>query len=657
MSAEQYIREKKKTAAEDDKTLMMDQTVIMEEDDYIGDPAFDSAKKADDAKPSRELYQLSDGVRLAGKYMIRDVIDFGGFGIVYSAIDINLDKKVAVKEYYPANLINRIPGSSEVEIFAQKQKGEFEKGLSRFLEEARNMAKFSEVPNIVSVYDFFKENGTAYLVMEFLDGKSLKKYTEDKGGRLPYQEVIRITKDVIKALKVLHAQHILHRDISPDNIFICRDGTVKLIDYGAARFALGSETDKTLSVILKPGYAPPEQYRSKGGQGPWTDIYALGATMYKVVTGITPDESVNRTKKDELKEPKEIVSQIPEYFNKILMKCMALQPQLRFQTVADLESKLDKKKKVASVQTELFRRRFLRAALIVLLLVLFGTAGYQEYQYIQRVQRKATLVPCQVSVWLPMWEGQDEVEAKELFHSGIADFYEDYPNVGVEIQCIPEAEYAERLKEAAEEAALPAIYDTQYLEGSQVQRADISEVYEMLDDSQYVMELKSDNVYKNRNLPTGFDVPILYRNTSADTWCEENDLNEFLNGRASAYVGTVGDYLNIQSHLAGVYSMESIQDAAIGLVHIWAVNGTESEDVQNAAVRLLYYFVSQRAQEEWFLQGHNGLPLYKEAYQTYLAINPELSFLEDMQIETDNSIQTGITEDYKEELYEILKSE
>ncbi len=608
--------------------------------------AADSHEESQSIKSSRELYQLAEGEILSGRYIIGDILGFGGFGITYSAWDSKLDTKVAIKEYYPSNLVNRAPGKKEVEIYSKKQEAEFEKGLNRFLGEAQNMAKFSGEKNIVNVYNYFKENGTAYLVMEFLDGVSLKEYARIYGEKLPYEQVVRFTKCVISALKVLHKKHVIHRDISPDNIFICKDGNVKLIDFGAARFALETEQEKTLSVVLKPGFAPPEQYRSKGKQGPWTDIYALGATMYRTVTGIVPEESVNRTVSDELKEPKEYVPDIPEYFNKILMKCLAIQPELRFQTVEDLEKKLDGRKKVSSVKGELIRRKAKRGFFIAAVLLLTGVLGWKEYQYIQTIQNKANLVESTVSVWLPMGRNQDEKEIKEAFDLEIADFYATYPAVTLQVECIPKEEYADRLANAFTTGQVPTVFESSYLPDTRKDfLADLSDAYEMLDMEKYQFGNLIQEIYNKKQLPTGFDIPIIYQNTllsptAAESVKEEQkDKKAFLEGKAAYYTGTFEDYREIQDKLAGVYQMKLPDGDAwkMQFVDIWAVSSTGSQEEINAGVRLLYYMMSEQAQDVWYVQNENGFPLYKDVLQTYIKVNPEMEFLENLKIKKEQA--------------------
>ena len=231
------------------------------------------------------------------------------------------------------------------------------------------MAKFNTHPNIVNVYEFFEENNTAYIAMEFLNGMSFKQFIAERGGRVDWQTAVQVVLSVLDGLKEIHRAKIIHRDVSPDNIFLVPTGQgnndykVKLIDFGAARFASGQE-EKTLSIILKPGYAPPEQYRSKSRQGPWTDLYAVGAVLYRAVTGIMPDESVNRMVEDHLRPPKEVVPEIPQYLSDSIMRAMALNQELRFQNVDQFREAIQQKTKVRTVEGELKRRKVLRGVSI-----------------------------------------------------------------------------------------------------------------------------------------------------------------------------------------------------------------------------------------------------------------------------------------------------
>ena len=606
----------------------------------------------------RELYQMPEGAMLENRYIIGDILGFGGFGITYSAWDSKLEMRVAIKEYYPSSLVNRIPGSNRVEIFSEKKRDEFEKGLTRFLGEAQNMAKFSGNKNIVSVYNYFKENGTAYLVMEYLDGVSLKEYTHEKGEKLPYAEVIEITVSVLAALKTLHKNHIIHRDISPDNIFMCNDGTVKLIDFGAARFANETDEAKTLSVILKPGFAPPEQYRSKGKQGPWTDIYALGATMYRIVTGVVPEESVNRNVQDTLKEPKEYVPEIPKYFNNILMKTMALQPQLRFQNVEELERKLLRKKSVSSVKGELLRRKVMRATLVLAVIGAIAWFGLKEYEYIQAERNKATLEPCAITVWIPLDEDEDVKAAEETFREAIADFTTTYPMVEVQIEGIKESEFAGKFQAAAGANTLPTVFESGDLPDEYGHyMTDLSYTCDMLTAKNYVFEKPVQGDENGvKKLPTSFGIPIKYENIqSTANVSKENDKDAFLKEDNSSYIGTMDDYSDIQTQLAGVYEMSlpETDNLPVEFTQTWSVSSKASTAQQNAGIRLLYYLMGEQAQDILYVQGDDGVPMLKDMLEVYISVYPEMSILND--IKEENCIYRELRQETLDDLFLSLE--
>ena len=250
---------------------------------------------------------------LSGRYMLGKVIGEGGFGITYLGWDLMLEIEVAVKEYFPVGLATRdtqFKSNETVNIMSGEKARHYETGLKGFEQEARNLAKFQELPGVVSVKDFFFENQTAYLVMDYVDGTSLKKYLQSVGHPLSEESVLSIMKPVLQSLAKIHKAGIIHRDISPENILIGKDKKVTLIDFGAARMATGTET-KSLTILLKHGYAPVEQYQTRGRQGPWTDIYALCATMYKMCSGKVPGEAIDRLVNDDVKTLAELAGENP----------------------------------------------------------------------------------------------------------------------------------------------------------------------------------------------------------------------------------------------------------------------------------------------------------------------------------------------------------
>ncbi len=277
---------------------------------------------------------LAPGTPLQARYRVGRVLGQGGFGATYLGWDERLHVKVAVKEYYPANLISRAPGGTAVVPFSDEHAKGFAAGLGKFLEEARLLARLRDVKEIVGIQDFFEENATAYLVMELLEGGTFKKYIAENGGRLDCRRVLGVIAPIMKALQTVHEQGLVHRDISPDNIFLTTSGERKLLDFGAARHAAGQAAN--LTVILKPGYAPPEQYSQEGKQGPWSDVYALCATIYCALTGKPPPDATGRFMNDAVPKPSALGAQVPAAFETVLMSGLAMRWQDRPRTMRDL---------------------------------------------------------------------------------------------------------------------------------------------------------------------------------------------------------------------------------------------------------------------------------------------------------------------------------
>ena len=247
--------------------------------------------------PAEEAIHMQPGILLHGRYTVGKVLGFGGFGVTYIAWDNKLEQTVAIKEYLPGEFSTRMPGHSQISVFSGDKAEQFADGMHQFVEEARRLAKFQDEPGIVTVYDSFEENNTAYIVMEYLEGETLTAYLA-REGKVQEDEAVAMLLPLMNSLQAVHEAGILHRDIAPDNIFLTSDGQVKLIDFGAARYATTSHS-RSLTVIIKPGYSPEEQYRSRGDQGPHTDVYALGAVLYKMITGVTPPDAMERRTKYE----------------------------------------------------------------------------------------------------------------------------------------------------------------------------------------------------------------------------------------------------------------------------------------------------------------------------------------------------------------------
>lgn len=289
---------------------------------------------------SEVTHQLKPMTILAGKYIIGDVLGEGGFGITYVGFDLNLELRVAVKEFYPNGYASRESKTTSVlSIYSGTNEKAVHKWRDNFIQEARNLAKCENLPGIVGVKDFFQENNTAYIILEFVEGKTLKEYTRESGGKLPADQLIARLRPVIEALGEVHRTGIIHRDISPDNIMLMPGGKMKLIDFGAAR-EFATEDEKSLSVMLKAGYAPEEQYRSKGNQGPWSDVYALAGTIYRCITGVTPPEAVERVRNDELIAPSKLGVKITPQAETALLKALSVYAEGRYKTMEEFAEAL-----------------------------------------------------------------------------------------------------------------------------------------------------------------------------------------------------------------------------------------------------------------------------------------------------------------------------
>lgn len=263
------------------------------------------------------------------KYIVGKVLGFGGFGVTYIGWDAMLNTKVAIKEYLPSEFATRIPGHTEVSVYDGQSRGFFSSGLESFIQEAQRLARFSSEDGIVKIYDTFQENNTAYIVMEYLEGETVASMLK-RSGPMSYEAAMRIVVPVLNTLDKVHQAGIIHRDISPDNLFVTKDNKIKVLDFGSARYATAYNS-KSLSVIVKRGYAPPEQYVKNSPQGPWSDNYAVAATFYKMLTGITPVESIDRGDHALVPPSAKGVRIAPPCQNAI-MNALNLNPQNRPQT-------------------------------------------------------------------------------------------------------------------------------------------------------------------------------------------------------------------------------------------------------------------------------------------------------------------------------------
>ena len=617
-----------------------------------------------DGEDASEAFVLSPGTEIAERYVIGEMVGLGGFGITYKAWDKTFEKVVAIKEYYPSGIVNRFPGTADVIVVASKREYEFSYGKGRFLEEARNTAKFSTHRNIVNVYDFFEANNTAYIVMEFLKGKTLSQLLQQNNAPLPYQYCIEVAVDICAALESIHKEHILHRDVSPDNIMICDDGTIKLFDFGAARFSAGIENRVT--VVVKPGFAPPEQYDKVNHQDSRTDIYALGATLYYAMTGRKPEESTNRKIDDVLEEPSAICGDIPANVSTIIMRAMAVEPQYRFSSAREFKEALLSEKAVRSVEKERSRRNRNRlVSICAAFLLVISAAGAFLFSF-HRQRETTTLPDASLTMWYVETGDQELDEGKRSSINAIAEnFTNEYNNVTIEAIGVPKDQFQARFSEAKGTERSPDIIESTLMSAEEITDAAwlTSERSALAWDAYYSARPVEDTRY-----PAGILVPVIYFNTS-ELSIEDTDTLEDIAARCrsigkrlvvcpdaadmyaslwgdqvEAYVanaalelfgqrdavvllGDPSEYYEVQRLLPGEYSLlfPASDHAVYEYGMLWSVVTADKKE-QRSARALVSYLTSDLAQDYLFLQEHSGcLPISRAAMAQYAGVYSEFS--------------------------------
>lgn len=284
---------------------------------------------------------LKPGTVLAGKFIVGYHLGSGGFGNTYIGWDQILQRKVAIKEFYPEQYCGRGQDGRTVVVTDERLISRYQRGLQQFLVEARNVAALHDVQGVVEISNFFEENGTGYIIMEYLEGMDVKTILQKSGNKKDYEWSRRVILTVLYTLKEVHKRGVLHRDIAPDNIFVTKEGIVKLIDFGAAKNVTVMDSSK--DVWLKAGYAPIEQYRNTFEQGPYTDLYAVAALFYRMLTGQKPVPAVDRLENDPLVPLSDMGISIPQQAEMAIMVCLNVMPEYRLQSAEEFMEALDGK--------------------------------------------------------------------------------------------------------------------------------------------------------------------------------------------------------------------------------------------------------------------------------------------------------------------------
>ncbi|MDE7394590.1 MAG: serine/threonine protein kinase [Clostridiales bacterium] len=292
---------------------------------------FHCRRRRDDEGPLMNLPMRSV---LGGRYLVSRALGRGGFGITYLAWDLLTSTRVAIKEFFPKGYATRQPMSTAVSVLRPEFVTPFNHWLKAFIQEARILMSIKHLHGTVKLLNFFESNNTAYIVMDYLEGQSLRKYLMARGGRISLRETLIILRPVLESLSILHQYGIIHKDISPENIQLVQGNMVKLLDFGAA-MAYNSNMVKPY-IVLKSGFSPVELYRPQQfEQGPWSDVYQMGATIYNCITGYLPADATVRYKQDLLPRPSKLGIKIPIAVENALMKSLAVLPKDRYTNIGE----------------------------------------------------------------------------------------------------------------------------------------------------------------------------------------------------------------------------------------------------------------------------------------------------------------------------------
>lgn len=634
---------------------------------------------------------LPIGTVLYQRYIVGGVLGVGGFGMTYKVWDLKHNICKAVKEYFQQGVVNRIPGTKAVFVTAPRRQEEFDYGKHRLLEEARIVAKFKS-SSIVRVDDFFEENNTTYMVMEFLDWQTLEEHLIEQNCPLSPEEAVEIGSEICEALQEIHQAGVIHRDISPDNIFIHKDGRVKIIDFGSARLSKDDTDDKM--IMIKPGFAPPEQYErinpDHDMQGAWTDVYALGATLYLALTGNIPAEASDRkadfhNNTDRVCYPRELRKELPEYLSNSIMTAMAINIHERFQNAKEFEEALKQERKVEPVEKVRKRKQNRRRAGIggglLAAMVLLLISGYQ----ILKQREEVVLDPADIIIWYSV-NDQNEQKKSGAVEEIILELGESnvFSRVHMESRAISEDEYEKTLEQAYQSGNMPTVFecinsDGVYMEDAWNLKEVVSAANKSGETDCYFLENYNQYFSDADQLPTGFHIPVIYINafvvqdysTDTEITCmddlmklcngemkykpmalngevkqayeqmfedfssyealltQENGKEMFLEEDAALYFSDTSDYLEIQETLPGKYAMVSLKCEPIicRFSECFSISNCPENELA-AAEEFLKFLLSKNAQDKYYLQNANtGLPINKAIAGDYVDVRRKFDIL------------------------------
>ncbi len=605
-------------------------------------------------RPMNAANHLPPRTILNNRFIIGALIGVGGFGLVYKAFDMQLNRIVAIKELFPPALVNRIPGTQEVIITSQRSVPQFNYMLERFLLEAKSLGRLGESPNVVTVYDRLQANNTAYIIMEYLDGHTL-----DTKGRLPAAQVVSIALEVLQGLELAHRNQILHRDLKPSNIFLCRSGQIKIIDFGAGKFdGLSDDPRMICAKVLTDGYAPPEQYRDDRTQGPYTDLYALGATMYCLLTGKVPPSSTDREKGARLLPPSREIRGIPGYLDRIILRAMSLDERLRIGSAKEFYSDLINQRMVRTEDEENRRRRRMRVASVFITLFILCAAAFGGWYYYEQLRNSVSADSMilederlRVAVCV---DGDAPDSLPDMFgalESGFAEYAGSVTEHSLELSVEYVSEdQLDGLLSGGDDAPVLVCGGDGFVSPCRPDWLDnlLDDTYMFTPDDPegFVTSFDIDVLYVNQKLlaETGMDIASL---TSIEAisaagqvyasgelfggyegFVEIPDAMErFCAGEIMFCAARASDCDELTGALPGYCQVMAIPGGQIraGLTGRWHINGDADENQRHAAQLFLSYLAGDEAQDIMCLQNPFGIPANTTIYDLYGDFHPELA--------------------------------
>ena len=475
--------------------------------------------------PPEQPHYLTPGTILGNHFIVGTVAGVGGFGITYKCYDTTLGVIVAVKEFYMSGLVNRSPGERRVGLLSGDKKEQYKERLERFRMEAQSMSQFGKAKDIVNVYDYFEENGTAYIVMEYIDGAKLKTYLEQQGPMEPEAAIGTILM-IIEAVKKIHSKGIIHCDVSPDNIYIVNEESIKILDFGAAQ--INDSKTGMADPVIKVGYSPLEQYRNTSRQGFYTDVYAAGAVLYQMLTGSAPIESTEREVEDKLKSPMEAGVKLSPNVDRAVMEALAVRPELRFQSMQQFQDALMNKRIAEYPKEKLRKKRQKRYTIIGISATLAAAVGVAAGLYStilkpqDRIFDSVIDSPAKITVWVENPDQKTMIE--ELAQSGFKEgrhpeedeklrkMQEQNENVKVEVVVQKNMDQALRNSKKDKKKAMPNMFLSDHVSNlDDYSLVSLEDNYNRLDLDKYVFMSDYQQHFPGmKEMPTGVDTLLLY---------------------------------------------------------------------------------------------------------------------------------------------------